>query len=238
MANIFNKIITKLRETKYRYLFSRSNVRFSSDSTADISHDARIANSTVVVSNSKVTIGKNCLIKNVRIYIKNGELNIADNSTIQNCFVEITDGKIFISHHSRITCKHLWVRFGGKITIGCYTNLNHGTEVRADELVEIGSYCQISYNINIWDTNTHTLSAPEERKLLAEKYFPKFGYEEKRPDTKPVTIGDYCWLGEHATLLKGTTLGNNVVVGYHTTLTGQHIEDNRTVVQDITIKVL
>lgn len=31
-------------------------------------------------------------------------------------------------------------------------------------------------------------------------------------DGKPINIGDNCWIGGHATILPGVTLGNNVVV--------------------------
>lgn len=238
MANIFNKIITKLRETKYRYLFSRSNVRFSSDSTADISHDARIANSTVVVSNGKVTIGKNCKLVNVSIYINNGELNLGDWSIVKDCFIEINEGKVSVSHHSKLQCKHIYARFGGAIDIGCYTNLNHGTVVRAEQSVKIGSYCQISYYVNIWDTNTHNFHSIDERKRLAEVHYPEYGFEETHPPTKPVEIGDFCWIGEYASIMKGTTIGDNVIVGYHTMLLGDTIANNKKIVQKIELREL
>lgn len=233
MANIFNKIITKLRETKYRYLFSRSNVRFSSDSTADISHDARIANSTVVVSNGKVTIGKNCKLVNVSIYIKNGELTLGEGTIVKDCFIEINDGRVIIGSDTNILCRHLWVRFGGTLKIGSHTLINKGTEVRADEYVEIGDYTGISYNVNIWDTNTHNFLTPEER--INHSWL---ALEKNRPPTKPIKIGNYCWIGVYSSIMKGSKLGNNVVVGYHTMLLGQKIEDNKTVVQDIGIRIL
>lgn len=30
---------------------------------------------------------------------------------------------------------------------------------------------------------------------------------------KPITIGNDCWIGGHASILPGVTLGDNVVVG-------------------------
>ena len=30
---------------------------------------------------------------------------------------------------------------------------------------------------------------------------------------RPVSIGNHCWIGGHATILPGVTLGNNVIVG-------------------------
>ncbi|MBR0024034.1 MAG: hypothetical protein IJP59_05430 [Muribaculaceae bacterium] len=197
-----------------------------------------MSKSTVVVRAGNVVIGDKCRIENASIYINKGELVLGEGTIVRDCFIEIDNGKINISHHSKIQCRHLWTRFGGTIKIGSYTNLNHGTEVRADELVEIGSYCQISYNINIWDTNTHNILPQEDRKRLAEQYYPTFGYEEQRPITNPIIIGDYCWIGENASILKGTILGNNVVVGYHTLLLGQNIEDNKKVVQDLSIKII
>lgn len=236
VISIFFRIIRKFTETRFRYLFSKSNVRISKNSTADISDGARMSKSTVVVRAGNVVIGDKCRIENASIYINKGELVLGEGTIVRDCFIEIDNGKINISHHTKIQCRHLWTRFGGEIQIGSYTNINRGSEVRADECVVIGDYCQISYNVNIWDTNTHNMLPIEERKRLAEQYYPEFGHEENRPPTKPIMIGNFCWIGENSTIMKGTILGDNVTVGYHTMLINKQIDDNKTVVQNIEIR--
>lgn len=74
------------------------------------------------------------------------------------------NGSLVIGNHTKLACQRFWIRFGGKCKIGNYTNINSGTEIRVDELVCIGDFCQISYNIRIWDTNTHCIYPSEKRK--------------------------------------------------------------------------
>ncbi len=63
--------------------------------------------------------------------------------------------------------------------------------------VRIGKNCMIAPQVGIY-TATHPID-PVERNSGKE-----FG--------KPITIGDNCWIGGHATINPGVTLGNNVVV--------------------------
>ena len=63
--------------------------------------------------------------------------------------------------------------------------------------VTIGDYCLIGPKVGIY-TATHPLD-PEQRRTGVE-----FG--------APITIGNDCWIGGHAVINPGVTLGNNVVV--------------------------
>jgi acetyltransferase-like isoleucine patch superfamily enzyme len=193
------------------------------DCSIEIGDDVNINNAEIIVSNGKLLLGNNIIIRGKSKQIPT-----------QIC---VDEGSVVISHHSIISAKKLWIRFGGVLKIGSYTNINAGTEVRCDEKILIGSYCQISYNIRIWDTNTHNIYDVNQRRQIAEKYFPFLGKEFERPITKPVIIGDDCWLGENSAVLKGSTIGNAVNIGFHTTISGQFIPNNHTVVTDIKLKV-
>lgn len=63
--------------------------------------------------------------------------------------------------------------------------------------VRIGKNCFIAPQVGIY-TATHPLKASERNS----------GIEY----AKPITIGDNCWIGGHATINPGVTLGDNVVV--------------------------
>lgn len=143
----------------------------------------------------------------------------------------IDSGSLIVGHHTSSRAYRIWVRFNGVVELGCYTNINDGTEIRADERVTIGDYTAISFNIRIWDTNTHNLYTEEENKEKRIRDFPDMGHEYSRPKTAPVEIGDHGWVGERASILKGTKIGRNVVVGYNTLLSNVTIEDNTVVVQ-------
>lgn len=63
--------------------------------------------------------------------------------------------------------------------------------------VRIGKNCMIAPQVAIY-TATHPTKAEE--RYLGKEY------------GKPITIGDNCWIGGHATINPGVTLGDNVVV--------------------------
>lgn len=94
-------------------------------------------------------------------------------------------------------------------------------------------YNQISYNVMIWDTNTHNIYTPSKRRELTEKYYPFFGYEYEKPSTKPVKIGSDCWIAQNAAILKGTELEDEVIVGFCTILLGTSIPFGTTVVNKV-----
>lgn len=147
----------------------------------------------------------------------------------------VFNGSLDIGHHNRFM-NRFWIRYHAKVRIGNYNNINEGSWLRADEQIVIGDYNQISYNVMIWDTNTHNIYAPSERRKLAEKYYPFFGYEYEKPPTKPVEIGSDCWIAQNVTLLKGTELGDEVMVGFGTMVVGISIPSKTTIVNQVKYK--
>lgn len=245
MSSIFNKIKRKISETSWKYYRTHSNVRILHGGIAEIDKSATIKNSIVFIdATSKLIIKGHARIEGVGLFLTNGAVvEISEYSFIEynrNSIRPeyiIDGGKLVIADHTKLACARLWVRFGGNITIGKYTNINPGTEIRADESVTIGNFCRISYNIRIWDTNTHCVYSPEIRMEMTQKYFPAFGKEFERPKTKPVVIGNGCWLGERVSILKGTTLGENVTIAYGATISNKEIPAGKTVVQKLDLKL-
>lgn len=100
----------------------------------------------------------------------------------------------------------------GKCTVGDYTLLN-GALIMAEELIEIGNYCIISWNVGIADSDFHPID-PVQRHQDAMALAP---FAENRPPrpairTAPVRIKDNVWIGMGAVILKGVTIGENSVV--------------------------
>lgn len=87
------------------------------------------------------------------------------------------------------------------------------TEIRCDHLIEIGDYNMISYECMIYDTNTHCLYTKEKRRDMTRHDFPRIGQEYEKPVTSPVKIGNDCWIGKRAAILKGVTIGDECIVG-------------------------
>jgi acetyltransferase-like isoleucine patch superfamily enzyme len=97
-----------------------------------------------------------------------------------------------------------WVRIGvwgnqpgyGSITIGDYVMISPGTRISACESIEIGNAVMMANGVYITDSDWHGL------------------YDRTRRDSpaRPVRIGDNAWLGDHSTVLKGVSIGENSVV--------------------------
>jgi acetyltransferase-like isoleucine patch superfamily enzyme len=100
----------------------------------------------------------------------------------------------------------------GKCTVGDFTLLN-GALVMAEERIDIGSHCLISWNVGIADSDFHPLE-PAQRLIDAQALAPYFKDRPPRPKLKtaPVKIGDNVWIGMGAVILKGVTIGDNSVV--------------------------
>jgi acetyltransferase-like isoleucine patch superfamily enzyme len=100
----------------------------------------------------------------------------------------------------------------GTCTVGDFTLLN-GALIMAQERITIGSYCLISWNVGIADSDFHPLD-PAQRRIDAQALAPYFANRPERPQlkTSPVTIHDNVWIGMHAVILKGVEIGENSVV--------------------------
>jgi acetyltransferase-like isoleucine patch superfamily enzyme len=100
----------------------------------------------------------------------------------------------------------------GRCTVGDFTLMN-GALIMAEEKIDIGSHCLISWNVGIADSDFHPLD-PAQRLIDAQALAPFFQDRPSRPKLKtvPVTIGDNVWIGMNAVILKGVTIGENSVV--------------------------
>lgn len=102
-------------------------------------------------------------------------------------------------------------RYGGRIDIGENTGIS-GSTIYAMQHIEIGKNVLIGGNCKIVDNDFHPLSV--------EKRIP----QQKVEDIKkaPIHIGDGCFIGANAIILKGTILGKNCVVGAGSVVSGKY----------------
>lgn len=100
----------------------------------------------------------------------------------------------------------------GSCKVGDFTLLN-GALLMAEERIEIGAHCLISWNVGIADSDFHPL-APAQRLIDARALAPYFADRPPRPRiaTAPVIISDNVWIGMNAVILKGVTIGENSIV--------------------------
>lgn len=116
------------------------------------------------------------------------------------------------------TCRkffNVYIENGAKISIGKDCFFNNGCSLTALEEIRIGDGVLFGENVKIYDHNHiyKDSNAPIKNQ----------GYT-----TAPIKIGNHCWIGSNVTILKGISIGNNVVVGANC-LIYQDIPDNSVV---------
>lgn len=78
-----------------------------------------------------------------------------------------------------------------------------GASIVTCSKIEIGDDTAIGANCNIYGTDFHSLNADERIRQTKTEEAP----------TAPVLIGQRCWMASNVTILKGVTIGDEVVIG-------------------------
>jgi len=100
----------------------------------------------------------------------------------------------------------------GRIEIGDWSYIGPGSYIWSSESVRIGSGCLISYQVNIHDTNSHSLDPAKRRAQFRE--ISATGHPAEPPDIRaePIVVEDDVWIGFGATITKGVTIGRGAIV--------------------------
>jgi acetyltransferase-like isoleucine patch superfamily enzyme len=100
----------------------------------------------------------------------------------------------------------------GALRVGDYSALS-GVRIECAERVEIGRYCQVSYNVEIHDNNSHPVEPDARREQIVGVHHDKARFGSiYLSDTSPVRIGDNVWIGHDVIILKGVHIGDNAIV--------------------------
>jgi acetyltransferase-like isoleucine patch superfamily enzyme len=119
-----------------------------------------------------------------------------------NVLEALREGRLEIGANSLLE-PNVWITAPGeaRVLIGAGTFLNIGVMIAAEELVEIGDHCMIANGCFVSDSS-HRYDDPV-------KPITWQGFESKGP----TRIGDNCWLGAHAVITSGVSIGRRCVVG-------------------------
>jgi acetyltransferase-like isoleucine patch superfamily enzyme len=119
---------------------------------------------------------------------------------------------IFGNHVSVYAGCSFAIAANGRCTVGDFTLLN-GAIIMAEDTIDIGSHCLISWGVGIADSDFHPLE-PAQRLIDSQALAPFFKNRPPRPKLKTaaVKIGNNVWIGMNAVILKGVTIGDNSVV--------------------------
>ena len=121
-------------------------------------------------------------------------------------FYSTRDDAMVVGNHSTLDGLSFAVGKNGRLIIGDFCFFTAGL-LLAEELVQIGSYVRLAWNVAITDTDFHPLD-PALRMQDAIACSP-LGKRESRPKVicKPVIIEDDVYIGANATILKGVRIG-------------------------------
>lgn len=103
-----------------------------------------------------------------------------------------------------------------KIGNGCFIG---GSRIISAAGVEIGNWVTMAWGITIYDHNSHSLDYRErindQKQQLLDWGTGNFIINKNWSvvDKKPVSIGDYVWIGFDAVILKGVNIGTGAIVG-------------------------
>jgi len=120
---------------------------------------------------------------------------------------------IVIGPHCDIAGELSVLGHGGSIEIGEYSFVSENTRIWSAKRIAIGNKVLISHNVNIHDTNSHSLSANKRHEHY--KTIRRSGHPAALDDVKEaaINISDNVWIGFNVTILAGVTIGEGAVVG-------------------------
>lgn len=194
-----------------------------------IGRGSRIQASISLGPGCQMEIGENCVVENVEFSAPAAaRIQIGDRTRLRPPprwpIVVLVDRGVLEIGSDVWVQSQLLVRFGGHMTIGAFVGIGYGGDVRCEERVAIGDYALISYEVCIYDTNTHSVDW-RQRRAAIERMRATGAGETEKPDTRPVWIGNDVWIGRGATILKGSQIGDRSIVGIRTVVSGVHPPD-------------
>jgi len=106
--------------------------------------------------------------------------------------------------------------YGGKIEIGKDCYMGEGTRIRSANSIKIGNEVMISDDVNIYDTDAHSLNYVLRHKEFVEVVILNNLIKDAKDvdiQSAPVVIEDHVWIGFNVAILKGVTIGKGAIIG-------------------------
>lgn len=116
----------------------------------------------------------------------------------------VLKGEAHIGHGAIISC------MGGVMTVGDNFAVSGSTSFVCYKEITVGRDVQFAWDSLVMDSDAHKIYASNGIRMNEDR---------------PIIIGDKVWLACQNTLLKGTMIGNNCVVGACSLLNKNYVED-------------
>lgn len=152
-----------------------------------------------------------------------GMLRIFRDDPKKHNYIENKGTIVFKGHAIFHTGTILAVGKGAKIEFGDDFKLGADSVVYARKSITFGNTVNISWNFQILDTDFHYI-----RNTVTGDIFP---------NTKTISVGDKCWIGNNVCINKGTRLPNGTIVSARS-LVNKQFEKENTIVGGSPAKVI
>lgn len=120
---------------------------------------------------------------------------------------------IIVNENSVIKAQLLIFAHEGKIEIGKDCYLGEGTRIWSAASIKIGDRVLISHNVNIHDTNSHSLEPDLRHQQFLEIMTNGHPVSNRYDiDSKSIQIEDDVWIGFNSIILKGVTIGKASII--------------------------
>lgn len=173
-------------------------------------------NNTILLNQDK--------IENISLYIT-GTNNVIDLKNLKNrgpveIFIYGDNNKIIFGENTSVA-EYLNIRIGnvsknfGKANntiLSINANTSFGsmryTTYNSNAQCEIGKNCMFAFNIDIFNTDAHPIFDYTSGKIINH--------------VKGIHIGDHCWIGANAAILKNTYIAEDTIIGWGSVVSGKH----------------
>jgi acetyltransferase-like isoleucine patch superfamily enzyme len=106
----------------------------------------------------------------------------------------------------------IWLLGAGRVTIDHHSFLGPGSRIWCTQRVTIGSNVLIAHEVDIHDSNAHSLRWQDRRDEIVARFEHANHSVPPAVATAPITIEDDVWIGFKSSVLKGVTIGRGAVV--------------------------
>ena len=151
---------------------------------------------------------------NTRIQIAgdNNIIEVAEKAVLINCLIKISGDncKVSIGEDAYLEGAELWIEDNeNSITVGPRTYIGHHTHIACTEnkkKIDIGGDSMISSYVQIRSGDSHSILDSEGKRINL---------------AGDVKLEEHCWIGQGATLLKGTAIDKDSVVATKAVVSGR-----------------
>ena len=134
--------------------------------------------------------------------LKIDKLEMRKNSSIKiSVQGRIVIDKLLLNENAFLCCSD-----HGVIEIGRDVSINRNSIIVSKESIVIGNNTSIGPNVCIYD-HDHD--------------YDESGFKKSVFKTAPVIIGENVWIGANVTILRGSRIGNNCIIGANTLIKGE-----------------